>query len=1061
MSLFTTVTRRPVAVFVLFTVLIVFSLYTGSQIPLSFQPQIGTSEVSVRTQYPGANAELIEDTITKPLERVFYALDNVKRIVSQTTEGHSIIWVRFKYKSGMDKNLDNVRIALDSMADSFPDGAGKPQVQQWSGSNDPVIFLNVSANRNHNELREYIEDVITPYFDQINGVAYYEINGGVKKSVNIDISLNRLNAYNLTLGEVEKTIKANGFGQTLGSIETKYKNIGVVLDGDYKNIEAIRNIIVYERKINNTQSAYIRLRDIADVSFTYGEEATQVFQEGKPSVRIIFFKQNDANLVEVARNIKNELKRLDSISPRDIDFTIGYDFSNLTGGMYDSVISMAFSGAIIALCVLIIFLRNFASVVIVGCSIPISIILTLLFLYLKGYSLNFMTLTGLAMGIGIIVDNSIVVLENIYIKRKNKVNLLPAAEYGAAEMAVPVLASTATTVLVFLPLIIFEQQLGEVATYFILLGFTVIIAIIVSYFTAILLVPVLASKFIPLNIHGNKGKIDRIVDGIFQSIERGYRAMLRYMSERRIRFIFLILIAASAPLMLFPKLGFNFFPDIAQDAMEVKMTFPAGTINAEMKHITEQFIEDIRDILPPLESTVIEVVGGGAETGFSGKSRYMTTIEFSFIDPMEPNEFQTISNNILEQSKNYVYPINVIGFITTSGGGNRGQQGVQILQVNSSDRNKLKQAADSFSNTIRQMDGIKNVSTNLPSSDMAVSIAVDRERANAYGLTIKEVSDELSLAVKANNAGQYIQGAREYSIVMKLRDEDRKRVDLFDQLYIRTPSARLPLSNFTSNTVASTDQIITRENGINSVDVSYELKKGYNLDQAVADVRAALEKNIISQDEDIQYYFRGEFEERNKTSRIMLLIFLFAVLFVFGTMAGMFESFADPFIIIFAIPLTFSGVVLVYYLTKNSLSAFTMAGLVILVGISVNHGIVLVDYINTLRKRGRGLVDAIIEGGGTRLQPILMTTLTTMGGMAPLAFTNKYGTELMKPLALTMFGGLGTSALLSLFFIPLLYGGFHSLKERLGRKRRERLFQRKEVHEQEILNSQAMEQGDI
>ena len=186
----------------------------------------------------------------------------------------------------------------------------------------------------------------------------------------------------------------------------------------------------------------------------------------------------------------------------------------------------------------------------------------------------------------------------------------------------------------------------------------------------------------------------------------------------------------------------------------------------------------------------------------------------------------------------------------------------------------------------------------------------------------------------------------------------------------------------------------------------------------------------------------------------MLLIFLFAVLFVFGTMAGMFESFADPFIIIFAIPLTFSGVVLVYYLTKNSLSAFTMAGLVILVGISVNHGIVLVDYINTLRKRGRGLVDAIIEGGGTRLQPILMTTLTTMGGMAPLAFTNKYGTELMKPLALTMFGGLGTSALLSLFFIPLLYGGFHSLKERLGRKRRERLFQRKEVHEQEILNSQ-------
>ena len=398
MSLFSTITRRPVAIFVLFAVLLVFSLYIGTQIPLSFQPQIGSSEVSVITEYPGANAELIEDTITKPLERLFNSIDNVEKIVSETVENSSFISIQFKYKSGMDKNMDNIRIALDSAADSLPDGAGKPQMRRWSGSNDPVIFLNVSANRNHNELREYIDDVITPYFDQINGVAHYRISGGVKKSVNIDISLNRLNAYNLTLGEVKKTIQANGFGQTLGSIETKYKNVGVVLDGDYKNIEAIRNIIVHERKINNTQSAYIRLRDIAEVSFTYGEEVRQVFQNGKPTVRITLFKQNDANLVEVADNIKNELKRLESISPADIDYNIEYDLSKLAGGMFDTLTETALSGAILALFVLIIFLRNFSSVVIVACSIPISIILTLLFLFLKGYSLNYMTLAGLAHG---------------------------------------------------------------------------------------------------------------------------------------------------------------------------------------------------------------------------------------------------------------------------------------------------------------------------------------------------------------------------------------------------------------------------------------------------------------------------------------------------------------------------------------------------------------------------------------------------------------------------------------------------------------------------------------
>ena len=660
------------------------------------------------------------------------------------------------------------------------------------------------------------------------------------------------------------------------------------------------------------------------------------------------------------------------------------------------------------------------------------------------------------MGIGIIVDNSIVVLENIYMKRKNNVNLLPAAEYGTAEMAVPVLASTATTVLVFLPLLIFEKQVGIEATYFIMLGFTVIVAVLVSYFTAILLVPVLASKFIPLNIHKKKGGIGRIADGVFQSMERGYRSVLRYMSGRRIRFILLIIAVAFAPLMLFPKLGFGFVPDMAQDAMNIRIEFPTGTINAEMKNVTEQYIEDIRDVIPPVKNTVIEVVGGGTESSVGSSMRY-TAIMVSFMDYVTADKFGAVIDKVVEKSKEYVYPIIVNGFLTS--GGSSGRRGEQVLKVSSNDRNKLKQVSESFSNTIRQLDGIKNVSTNLPSSDMAISIAVDRERANAYGLTIKEVSDELALAVLVNNAGKYIQGAREYRIVMKLRDEDRKRVDLFDQLHIRTPSARLPLSNFTSNRVSSTDQAITRENGINSVNVTYELAQGYKLDKAVADVKAALAKNLASQDEDIHYYFAGEFEERNKVATTMLMVFLFAILFVFGTMAGMFESFADPFIIIFTIPLTFSGVVLVYYLTKNSLSVFTMAGLVILVGISVNHGIVLVDYINMLRKRGRSLADAIIEGGGTRLQPILMTTLTTMGGMAPLAFTNRYGAEMMKPLALTMFGGLGTSALLSLFFIPLLYGGFHSLKERLSRRRREKLFRRKQEHEQEILNSLTMEQG--
>ncbi len=1051
MSVFSTVTRRPKTVLIIFVVLLIFSISVVTNIPIDFQPSVEFNEVSVYTNYPGASPELIEDTITKPLERAINSIDNIEKVTSTTNEGSSSIFVTFKYKSGMDKNVDNLRSAVDTIENALPSEADKPQIFRFGASGDPVMSVLIKANRNHNEIREYVDNTLINYLEQINGVSLVIISGGVPKQIIIDVSLNRLSAYDLTLGELKKTIQANGYGGPIGTIDTTFKQVGVVFEGKYEKVEDVRNIIVAERKINGNDSVYVRLRDIADVSFRYGDESRQIYLNGKPAVDIIFFKDNDSNIVEVAQNIRNELKRLNTISPDDFEFEVFQDFSGFINRILSAVSSTALSGGLLALLVLILFLRNISSVASVAVSIPISIVLTIMSMYYYGITLNFMTLAGLAMGIGLIVDNSIVVLENIYIKRKNNVNLLPAAEYGVSEMAVPVFASTITTVLVFLPMLLFERELGVVGAYFTNLGFAIVVSIIISYLTAIFLVPVLTSTFIPLHINKTKGvigKINSFFEWMFAFIENVYKAILDYIVLRRKRFILSIVVIAFLPFLLIASLGFNFLPSFAQEGIEASFTFSAGTTNEQMYTTALDFDERIRPLLPEVKSNQLEIVGGGSTTSIFDSGLYKASLSIKFTEFMQTNVYEKLLDTLNEITKEYSIPIRIGGLI--QGGGPNFGGGFE-LKIQSDDLDKLKVASEQFSAILRNLPNFLAVRSDLPTSNIAISLSVDRERANAYGLTVRGVSDELKLAVSDSKVSTYSQGSKEYDIVMKLQDSDKNRADLFQQLYIKTPKSRIPLANLTLRDLSNAEQTILRENASRTVTLSARLAQGYGIDKAIVDSRQAFSQSPLSLDEDITYYFAGEFEDRNKTNRTLLLIFIFAVVFVFGVMASQFESFTDPFLIVFTIPLSFSGVILIYFFTANQLSAFSLAGVVILVGISVNHGIVLVDRINTLRARNYALMDAVVAGAKDRFQPILMTTLTTIGGMLPLALTSLAGAELLQPLALTLVGGLGTSSLLSLFFIPLIYASFHTIKSNLGAKGRKKRRAMKEENERKVL----------
>ncbi|QEN08852.1 efflux RND transporter permease subunit [Oceanispirochaeta crateris] len=1026
MSISKTIVNRPTTVLIIFAILIGLGLYILPQVPIDLYPEINPPILVVFTSYDGAGPEEIEQTLTRPLEGQMGNVSDIQRITSTSSEGLSMIILEFDWNSDLSAAAQDIRDKLEFIKDYLPKEAANPQIFKFDPAMMPIIDLVIKGNRSPEEIRAIAEDQIQPYLEQVPGVATTIITGGREKTIRVEISQNRLEAYNLSLTQVAQMLSTQNLQIGAGSVEEGTKKYLVRTAGEYKSLEEISNAVI-SYKVSGGTTKDVRLRDIATVSEGYKDASNTVYINGEPGVYISIQKQSGVNSIQTSDNVLAKLEQINKNLPQDMSVSVINNTTEMIRGSLDQVTNSAITGAILAMIILFIFLRSIKSTLIIGLSIPISLLITIMFMYFAGLTLNIMTLAGLTLGVGMIVDSSIVILENIFRYREKGAKLKPSAILGTQEMFMAIMASTLTTVCVFLPVIMFKKELEMIGVLFQDLAFTIIIALLSSLLIAVTLVPVLASQYVTIYTRKQrplKWKLLQIIDNgmerFFTSLDNVYKKALASCLDNKLLTILVILGLFVVSILMFPSIGINFMPASEEDSITLNLDMPVGTrldltqdYMNQLAIIAEEEVDSARDI--------IISTGSGGFLAADNSSRGTLTIT------LKEFELRTETNDeIKEELRAHFdhFPSATFSFGSSMNMGGSASP-IDII-VKTEDLDKARTVA----NDIREM--LKNEVPEVTEPDVSLEeglpqaeIVIDREKAYSLGLSVYSIGNEISANVDGEIASRYRVDGDEFDILVILEEKDRSAIPDLEKIFImNSMGQRIPLSSVAHIEKTTGPVDIAREDQTRVVHITGGLKPGFAASEVEPRVREMIKENIVA-DDSVIIDFNGDYAEIQSYLIKFVVIMIIAVALVFGVMASQFESLRDPFIIFFTIPLTAIGIIFLYKITGEALSMYSAVGVIMLAGIVVNNGIVMVDYTNILRGRGLCIRDACIEAGGNRLRPVLMTTLTTVLGMVPMAFSSGQGSELVQPFGQTVIGGLTMSTLLTLFLVPVLYALFN------------------------------------
>ncbi len=1040
-----TIVNRPTTFFVIFALLIAFGLYTASDLPVDLFPEIDPPVLVVNTSYEGAGPEEVERRVTRPLESFLSNVSNISRITSTTRSGNSQVLLEFTWGSNMDEAANEVRDRLDLVRGALPDDASSPAIFKFDPALIPIMELRLVGDRPPEELRELALDTIQPRLEQIEGIAQADVQGGRDRVIRVDVPRSRLDAYSLTFTEMAQALRSQNIDLGAGSVAEGDTEYVVRTAGEFQSLEDIERTVIARRG-----NATIRMEDVGEVREGYLRERSTVYINGEPSVYLAVQKQSDANSVQAADNVLDRLEQINAELPEGIRLSVIYDTTQLIRDSLATVGNQALLGAALAVIILFVFLRSVKSTLVVAVSIPTSIVVTITVMYFAGLTLNLMTLAGLALGVGLLVDNSIVILENIYRYRERGAKLRPSAILGTQEMINAVIAATLTTVSVFLPLALFRAQLDIAGELFAGLAFTVVISLAASLAVAVFLVPVLASHYFPLTARAQKplrGVLrypDNAMAWFFSGLDSLYRGAIARVLRHKLVTLLLVAALFGGSLYLIPQVGFELFPAQEQDSVELNVRLPVGT----RLEVTEEVMRELEGIIltevAGYEDIVVRVGSGGGMFGGGGSSHSgrisITLPEFGArVETAE--EIQSTLRTHFDR-----FPGVELSFAGGMDAGALTSNPIDI-RVRTDDSERGREVAEQI---VAILDGqvpeVVDPRTNISEGLPQVDVRIDRERAYALGLNLASVAQELRANLDGLTAARYRQDGREYDVILMLDAEDRTQVPDIDRVSITSATGeRVSMASFATYERTTGPITINREAQARQIRVRAGLEPGAQIAQVEPRIRELVAEQVSLADGVVVSY-EGEFADLQRYGGVFVSIIIVAILLVFGVMAAQFESFVDPFIIFFTIPLTLIGVIGIHFAMGVYLSLFTAVGVVMLVGIVVNNGIVLVDYTNLLRKRGLPLVDACVEAGGNRLRPILMTNLTTVLGLVPIAFLEGEGSELIQPIGLTVIGGLTASTLLMLFFVPVVYATVNRITGRIHARREARLERRFEHH---------------
>jgi HAE1 family hydrophobic/amphiphilic exporter-1 len=1031
MSVVKTVVSKPTTIFIIFALLIGLGFFALANLPIDLYPEINPPYLVVFTSYPGAGPEEVERSVTRPLEAILSGVSGIENVTSTSSKGSSMVIMEFTYRTDMSEASNSIRDSLERIRNYMPTGADTPMIFKYDPSMIPIMSLMITGNRSPEELREMAVDTIVPRIEQTPGVATASVDGGRDKIIRVEIPQSRLEAYGLTITQIQQMLAVQNMQTGAGTITEDGLSYILTTMGEYTSLDQLKNTVIAYRGggyVNGQveMPRQIYLRDLADVYEGYRDEASVVYVNGQSAVMLQVQKQNGKNSVQTARDLRSKLTRMASELPPDIKITELYNTTDIIENSLNQVTSTAVSGAVLAILILFVFLRSFKPTLIIGISIPISIIVTLMLMYFAGLTLNLMTMAGLVLGIGMLVDNSIVILENIYHYREKGAKLQTASMLGTTEMIVAITASTLTTICVFAPLVMFQGLLEMAGELFAGLAFTVVISLGISLLTAAFLVPVLSSHYLPLvtrkqkPLKGMLAKIDAVFGSFFAALDNAYRKAVDRVLRHKFIVIALLFILFAGSIFMIPVIGWVFMPQQESDSVSINATLPMGTPLYETEAVLQQLQLIVEQEIPGAYNRLTLRVGGGGYMGFGASGSNSGSLQIN----LPRYEDRTLTaEDIKDKLRPHFnrFPGVSLGF---SGGdilSNFGGSAVDII-LRTDDLEKGKALGEKIAALLRErLEDVTEPSVSLRDGLPQIEIRIDRERMYALGLNTYTVGNEIKAAVDGVTATRYKTGGKDYDVILVLAEADRSTRAALDQIFINSQMAgRVPLSSFVSYEEGTGPLTISRENQSRIIHVEAGAKPGVRANTLQSKVEALISAEIPVEDGVIIEY-GGENAEMVEMFTRFILICIVAVFLVFGVMASLFESFRDPFIIILTIPLSIIGIVAIYLITGDTFNVLTAVGLLVLIGVIVNNGIVLVDYTNLLRKRGYSLHDACVEAAGNRLRPILMTTLTTILGLIPMAFFPGEGSELVAPIGKTVLGGLSFGTLMTLFLMPTVY----------------------------------------
>jgi len=1008
--------NRPVLTAVGFIILVLLGIFGWSNLPVSMYPDITLPTLMVMAEYRGASALDVEEEISKVLEEALGNVSNLQTIKSDSRENISIISLEFEYGTNLDEAANDVRDALGFAF--LPDDAGDPTLIKISGSMAPVIGFTASTENPGIDIKSILEDKVLDELSRVPGVgsaSYW--GGGFERQINIDISQVKLEQLGVSILQVTQVLEANNLNFPIGQLEQGGIEYNLRLPAKFENLEEIEKVVV-----GNNDGKLVELRDISTVSWGVGEIDGYFRRNGQDAAMFGIFKKTGANTVEVAKSVKKRVEVLGKRYP-GLNFEVIFDLSEIVEDSISNLVNTITIAIILVLLVSFLLLGNIRASIIIAVAIPVSLIISFIYLYLSDSSLNIISLSAIAIAVGMVVDNAVVVLENVFRHRESGETRKEAAIFGAQEVSQAILASTITTIVIFLPLMLTR---GLVAVMFKELAITMPLMLTVSFVTAITLAPMLSSRFLKMK------KEEDFSDRFFGRLESGYSGMLDWALSHKGKLLGIFILIFIIGMFLFTFVPMDFFPNPGSDQLQANIELPIGTRVEKTDEMAKRIEKLIWKEVPETKSITVQAGGTGDIFGGSKGSHWITL--YSTIGETEKSKFQIADE--LNKKVGEIPGIKRVKFSVMGGmfgGDDEGVFGGAPIEVEiiGADLEAADSLAEVFREKLVAVEGISSVEISRKKGGRELWLDPRGSEMYSYGFSAYSVGSQLRTAFYGTEIGKFSEEGVEYPIVVRLDDASRNSFATIDNLQlVSLYGMPVHISNFLEPVEKRASLSVERKNKERMVKLKISVSAPLGV--VMKEVKKVVDSFVIPKGLTINY--AGQVEQQGETFNSLIFAILLGIILVYLVMAAQFESFFDPFIIMFSIPFAFVGVSLAYWVSFQSMSLMGMVGIAMLVGVVVNNAIVMIDYFNILRKRGIGLIEAVKTGAKRRLRPILMTTGTTVFGLMPLALSTGSGSTLWKSLGISVVGGMIVSSFITLLLIPTLYTIFESkLKRRLSK----------------------------